>query len=625
MDVSENEGSGVSSSGYDWKLNRRQTLAVIGAAGASSLTGCLHDGDGEGPGRGETSEDAGAPPAAFDYDPADVIEVENAGAVDEGYEFERPDEEVELNDDIDEATTLSNDVVHVVTTDVTVTDSLTIDPGTIVEFQDGTEMEIDSGGEIIADGTADDPILLTGTQESPGWWDGLYIEDSDSLNNVLNYAVVEYGGGGHEANVHVGRSRREARVTVTNCTLRHSDGYGLFVHRGSSFPDSETNNYVGNDSGPVWTSVRNTHYLDGGSDYLGNGEDHVRISGRSVSGDATWDALNVAYRMEGSTEYSDGELEIGAGTLFLFHDDADFEFDSGSSIVAEGTDERPIVFSATDNTPGWWNGIYVEDSASANNHLSKALVEFGGGDNEAAVTVGRSRRDASLRLTNCTVRHSDSYGLFVHRGSELPDSAGNVYTGNESGAASVSARTAHFLDDTSDYTGNEEDVVDVAGRSVEKDASWDGINVPYRIDGTVEFSDNEVVIEPGAEILFREGAGMEFDSGSIFQLEGTADDPILFTGTQHQPGWWDGIYVSDSYSRNNSIGNVVVEYGGGERNGNLHVGRSRREAFVSVANSTFRHSGEWGVWVHGSSETNEDVCDINDFHDNAEGDCEIED
>jgi len=557
------------------------------------------------------------------------VDTGDVGAVDEDYEFDRPDETAEIDEDISESRTLSADTLYVVTDDIEISSTLTIEPGTVVEFYEDVSLQVVDGGELVADGTEDEPILFTGTESSPGSWRGVHVSSSHSDANLLNYVVVEYGGGGElEGTVQVGRRHREARLTMTNCTLRHSESYGLSVHVDSDFPDSTRNEYVDNDAGAVLTSANNIHYLDGNSDYTGNGEDVVDIEGADLE-DVTvrWDALNVPYRIGDSTRVTDTDLTIEAGAAFHVREDGTLHIRSGSTFVAAGTDDEPIVFTGTEETPGWWNGLYISSSTDEDNQLRNALVEYGGGgDRRGTVQVGRRHREARLTMTNCTLRHSESYGLYVHTESDLPDSSENSYVSNDAGAVLTSANNMHYLDSDSDYTGNGEDVVDIEGADID-DATlqWQALDVPYRMDEETRLTDTDVEIQAGAEFYFQEGGQLHVRDGSRFVAEGRDDEPIVFTGTEETPGWWKGLYISSATDEDNTLDNVVVEYGGGgEMEGAVHVGRRHREAFVSISNSTLRNSQEWGVWVHEDSTVNDDVCDANQFEANDTGDCEIE-
>lgn len=121
--------------------------------------GCLGN-DGDDTQESDESDD----PGFDDYDPSDAVSVEDAGAVDDDYEFDRPNDEAELSEDISESRTLSPDAVHVVTNTIEITSTLTIEPGTIVEFREGTYFQVRDGGELVADGTEAEPILLTGVR-----------------------------------------------------------------------------------------------------------------------------------------------------------------------------------------------------------------------------------------------------------------------------------------------------------------------------------------------------------------------------------------------------------------------------------------------------------------------------
>lgn len=53
-----------------------------------------------------------------------------------------------------------------------------------------------------------------------------------------------------------------------------------------------------------------------------------------------------------------------------------------------------------------------------------------------------------------------------------------------------------------------------------------------------------------------------------FTIEGTEEKPVLFTGSNQEAGFWQGIEIS-SKSSLNSFDNVIVEYAGSRAfNGN---------------------------------------------------------
>ena len=554
-----------------------------------------------------------------------------------------PAETEEISGDIQQDLTLSSDVRYRVVGDVRVRGAtLTIEPGTWIEFEQETGLEVMDDGRISADGTEADPIRFTGVVESPGSWDGISFRDSTHPSNLLDWVIIEYGGrqafhGSTEpANLTVGRSLRPGSITLTNSTLRHSGGYGLYLHDNGALPGSGSNTFTENASGPAGLFASVAHYLDGGSAYTGNGDsDHVAMTGDRVGDDVTWQALDVPYLVTGDAEVNDARLTIEAGAAFLFDGEASLEIINGGVIRAEGTADDPILFSGTQETAGWWQGIHMRDSTSPENLLQHVIIEhagrsaFHGSTEPAGLTVGRSLRPASVTLVNSTLRNNEGHGAYVHSNGGLPDSEDNTFTGNAAGAIMVWMNNAHHLDAGSSFTGNgDNDFAWVRGDRLEADATWQALDVPYGIRGDAEVrNEASLTIDPGAVVAFDAEASLTFHDAGAIRIIGTADDPIVFTGTQETAGWWQGIDLRDSTHPNNAMEHVVIEYGGrsaahsSTEPANLTVGRSLREASISITDSTIRHSGGYGLYVHGNSSVNGDACSVNDFSGNAGPDC----
>ncbi|MGM0575163.1 MAG: hypothetical protein ACQEXJ_05475 [Myxococcota bacterium] len=555
-----------------------------------------------------------------------------------------PGSDRELSGSISTDLTLTAEGAYRVVGDLTVHDgaTLTIEPGAILEFEADTDLTVSGDGRLSAIGTEEEPILLTGTAETPGWWDGVVFTDARHPDNVLDRVTIEYGGGNahhgstEPANLTVGRSLYDASVTVTRSTFRHSGGFGLFVHSNGAMPGSGANTYHDNESGPAAVHASSLHNLDSASTYGGEGEDDpVRVQGDGVDSDATWQAIGVPYRMAGATQVS-ARLTIEAGAAFHFDGEGALRFGSDSVVRALGTAEEPILFTGTQAQPGWWHGIYVTQTLHPENLMEHVIIEYAGrsafhGSMEPAnLAVGRSLYDASLTLRDSVLRDGAGVGLFVHANGRLPDSEANTYTGNGEGPVALSANNAEFLDGASTFSGNGADYVWMAGNDLEHDATWQALDVPYGVTGTAQVKGAELTIDPGAVLAFDAEAGLTFGTDSIVSVVGTAEAPILFTGTQQQPGWWRGVAVSQTTHPSNEMRHVTIEYGGGSSfhgsvdPSNLTVGRSLYDAALTLTDSTLRHSADAGVYVHGNGDVNGDICTANTFSDNAGEDCTVE-
>ncbi len=540
---------------------------------------------------------------------------------------------------------------YIVTNSISLNNArLEIEPGTEIRFDQGTRLVISSGGIIVADGTEEEPILFTGTNESRGWWHGLVFQGATHPHNLLDHVIIEYGGGEafhsstQPANLTIARSvsTNAASVTVTNSILRHSAGFGLFLHANGSMPDSGDNVFTENTLGPATVDASSLHYLDSGSDYTGNdtGSDAVQVIGNSISQNFSWQALNVPYFVRGDISITNSEFSIAPGATFLFDAEMEFLIGSGTVITMSGTEDDPITFSASQETPGWWDGMVIIGTTHPNNIMEHVVIEYAGrsafhsSTEPANLTIARSVSSniARVSLKNSTMRHSAGYGLFLHSNGNMEGSEYNTYTDNEEGPVRAYTTGAHYFDSGSNYSGNgANDYVWINANSQNQSVTWQALDVPYGMMGESTVNSGNFVIEPGAEFSFDVNAGLILGGDISLSIVGTAAEPIIFTAMESSPGWWKGVYIIGTQQPNNIMEHVVIEYAGSSawhssvQPANLVVGRSvsSNYARLELRNSTMRFSDGQGLHVHSGSEINNDVCDVNAFDNNATDGCVV--
>lgn len=73
----------------------------------------------------------------------------------------------------------------------------------------------------------------------------------------------------------------------------------------------------------------------------------------------------------------------------------------------------------------------------------------------------------------------------------------------------------------------------------------------------------KLTIDAGVVIAFEQDAGLGFNESSSFKMNGTEQEPILFTGTEKTKGFWRGIYTESS-NNDNKMSYVTVDYAGGK-------------------------------------------------------------
>lgn len=129
---------------------------------------------------------------------------------------------------------------------LTVDSALTIEEGARLEFAASVRMEINRDGALIADASGGDPIVFTGTVETPGHWRGIQIESDDS-RNIMDNVVVRYAGelggfaGGENGNVYLYGGLEAAFLTLRNSTIADGLSHGVVYDSNTTLTDDGTN------------------------------------------------------------------------------------------------------------------------------------------------------------------------------------------------------------------------------------------------------------------------------------------------------------------------------------------------------------------------------------------------
>jgi hypothetical protein len=555
------------------------------------------------------------------------------------------EEAQELSAAVSEDTTIGSDCSEYVVTsviDVSGGATLTVESGTRLTFRENTGINVQQDSALRAEGTCEGPIVFTGEEDIRGYWRGIGFERSNSTDNVLRYCVVENAGSETFTNavdsVAAVSLWGGSRATVDSSVLRNSAGYGLYIRSTEdTLVSFEENTVTGNESGPVLTPVTEAGALAASSTYTGNERDVVRISDSTLAGGSaiTLEQLDVQYEVSPSASVTvNGELTVAPGVTVSFGTDALLEVESGESatgrLLAEGTAEESITFTGTEETRGHWDGIAFNDTDS-DNRLSHCVVEYGGAtlfsqtlDNTANVVA---LRGSTVTISDSTLRDSDGYGLIVRNSQdELGAFENNTVTSNTSGAVLTPVTHADSLALSSTYTGNDADVVQLTDSTVGGDESVTlaDVGVRYLVtSGQAVRVHGDLEISSGTTVSFGNNAelAVEGDSEGTGRMvaQGTAEEPITFTGEEETPGFWDGIAFEET-DRDNVLQHCVVEYGGGrlfsqilDHTGNVVV---YRDSTLTLTDSTLRHSSGLGLVVNNSNVSTSG----NTFTNNADGD-----
>jgi len=299
------------------------------------------------------------------------------------------------------------------------------------------------------------------------------------------------------------------------------------------------------------------------------------------------------YQVEESIEINNGgNLRLSPGVVLKFSAGTGVLVSEGGSFTSEGTKALPVVLTAEDPTPGYWNGIGFTNSNSARNKLINSVVEFAGGGREAAAVsvIAVSTALSRIEISGSVIRSCSGAGVkALDKNAKIVKLDGTVVTDCDSPVAV----DIHGLDNVTrrnDFTQNRDDWIDIGKATVTSDMTLDDLGVPYVVtDMTVRVGN--LRINEGAVLQFREGADFLID-GSLTAI-GSEDKPVLLTGTLQEPGHWKGLLVRGKAN----FKHIGIYYGGLSRSDSSEASLLVDGGEVDVDNVVIVESASYAIKI----------------------------
>lgn len=301
----------------------------------------------------------------------------------------------------------------------------------------------------------------------------------------------------------------------------------------------------------------------------GAGVDHCGVIDR----DTTWTAADNPHRISCDVEVQVATLTIEAGVevyvasekgLYVASDDL------AASLKVNGTEALPVVFrQASGSAAGYWDSFSIEADAY-DVELHHLQLIGGGSTSRAAFWVD----SVEVLVDGLLVQDSGQSGIeFEGTGRFAASSRAVRVTGSAEEPVLIEADAAHTVpEEDSDYTGNGVDLIRVDAGTVDEPVEWGDVGVPYAFDGDVRFEGAAgapavLTVLAGARLSFDDGGGLyfsQYDGASGLVVEGTPDDPVVFTALAAPiPGAWDGIVIRAGADPDAlSIRNARIEWAG---------------------------------------------------------------
>ena len=513
---------------------------------------------------------------------------------------------------------------------ISVTGDISIEPGVTIAYEAGAALTVQTDGSINLVGTAQEPVVLTGTTEAAGTWIGVNIF-SNNPRNEIRFAQIAFAGNrlgsGQQvaANVYV---QSGASLSISDTSITDGRAYGMAAETGAMITEFARNSFARNEEAPMRIPANLVGAIDADSTFVGgNTNEYIEVFPSSIEDDAEWNGQDAPYRFDGAPTI-DAAVVILPGFTAEFEANAELRVSADGSISAVGTADNKITFRGAVEAPGTWRSINVF-SFNPLNELTHCVVahaggSLGSGQNGSACVYIQS--SGALSLTNSRIEDSGSLGLMAEQGASILEFAANEFVSNTDAAVDIPASLAGMMDGASMLAGgNGDEWVNIDGDNVVDDATWNALDVPYRFEDNSTSIDAAVTIEAGASLAFAVDAGLQVSASGSLNADAGSGDAILFTADREYsegtgtPGFWRSVnFFSNSPA--NVMDNVIVEFAGGSlgsgqnQSANVYVQSS---ASLTLTNSIVRSSGGFAAWV----ETNGTLTESdNTFSNNASGD-----
>jgi uncharacterized repeat protein (TIGR01451 family) len=528
---------------------------------------------------------------------------------------------------------------YVVTCDVTVSSgvTLTVEPGVVVKFIDAS-MTLLVEGTLLADGTETDLIYFTSYADdvggdtngdgsaslpAPGQWDAIRFS-ANSTGNLLDHAVVRYGGSGNQPNIYSATSS----LTIRNSTISNSARWGMYLDN-VLLSEISNANFLDNAAEAVLAQDPNINGIStslAGSTASGNSHNGLVVYTGNLDGTVTWDGAELfPFIVRNSLTINAGaQLILTAGTVVKFDWTGDRIWVHGT-LFANGTETDQVFFtSLADDTvggdtnndadasspaPGNWTSLHFTGT-STGNLLDHAVVRYGG--KWGAPNIHSD--SASLSIRNSTIAYSGGRGIYLE--NAIPNEISNT----------------NFLDNATEAVyannlNNNGDSTNLAG-STASGNSVNGLVVVGNLSGEPVWQSGEVfpIIVRGS-LTINEPAHLTLTPGTIVKLEswsnniwvhgtltagGTETEKIIFTSlvddsvggdtngdrgaSSPGPGNWSSIRFMGG-STGSLLDHTAVRYGAGSNSEIVYIATSA----ITVTNSTIAHSGDRAMYLDGGA------------------------
>ena len=473
-------------------------------------------------------------------------------------------------------------------------------------------------GSIFARGSAANKILFTPHRKlypefnsvAKGFWKGIDFRIGAAWHDtlVLDHCVIEAAGSDSAAVW----CKVVQYVSITNTTICRSGMIGLYCNHQCDTVVVNNCQFEDNDSIPLIAAFKHIGEIND-NDFSSNKPDVIAIKGETRSTNAIIANQGVPYWfLKGNTwEFkvmSSGSgycptLIIEPGVSIYFQDSTGLYAQQRGRIIAQGTQDNMVVFTALDTTRHW-RGIHVNDNNPVDtSRFEYCEISYGGNKMTYPYDAGQGNlsfmsNTIAYVLENCQISHSTNYGVGDGHGFETDTMVSivknNTFTANDSFPLIISSTEFNQCDNNQFVNNGINKILIKNGGVIAQSTIIKNQGAPYVIDCWFEVADR-----------------LDIEVGNIMQCRGNHYWSIKSTGvlkatdvtfTAYDTVWW-GMKFDNCQFDTSTLDNCIIEkaryYGGLWPAGAVAVHNS----LMRISNSAILNN-EKGIYVVGQSKLN---------------------
>lgn len=299
----------------------------------------------------------------------------------------------------------------------------------------------------------------------------------------------------------------------------------------------------------------NAEFIATFSDTPGGGgtEGAVEISG-AISSNATWTnhSGGVDFIIDGSF-WVEGNalLTIEPGVTIMFTGtDGSIIVDENAGLRMVGTADNPITLTGPTNNPnqGAWNRVEVTSKRNDNQFEYVNFIN-GGSGNEVVSVVGK------LSMKHCMVLNSASNGVVLSSDGVLTTFENNAIQQCASYPVVLNYhKKVNCLGAGNSYTNNAQNMIRIDDVWLDEEnvtATYSNQGIPYYLPNGIHVGSTSVFkVNAGVQFVIAYDKEVNVEENALIQVDGTANQPVVFRGLNNENGFWDGIDVDAERSTN---------------------------------------------------------------------------